>query len=98
MHIADILPKVVVTITSQAPADFAVTSPLLSTIATVELLEDQITVLSGKSAGNIVATNFSDASLLSNKVSLLRDIPKSRILTVSSQTATFEPSAVVTEL
>ncbi len=70
VHLAVLLPSLVVTVISAVPALRAATLPVVSTVATAVSLDFQITVLSDAFAGETVAVNVSFAPTTSEVVVL----------------------------
>ena len=98
-QVAFLLPSVVVTVTVAVPAAFAVTTPEEETVATVVLLDDQVTDLSVALDGVTVATNVWESPSVNVNEVLSRLTPVTEIvfaLTVTEQVAVFPPSSVVT--
>lgn len=71
MHLAVLLPSLVVTVISAVPAFTPVTFPVESTPAIVESLDDHVTFLFVAFAGKIVATRVSVDPTTSDNVVLL---------------------------
>lgn len=71
MHLAVLLPSLVVTVISAVPALTPETFPVESTPAIVALLDFHVTVLSVASAGKTVAVRVSFAPTTSDNVVLL---------------------------
>lgn len=59
-----LLPSAVVTVIVAVPTIFAVTKPVLLTVATDVLLDDQVTLLSAVSSGDTVAVSCSVLSTI----------------------------------
>ena len=89
-------PSAVVTVTMQVPSPIAVTFPLVSTVATLVLSEDQITSLLEASVGFIVAVNCLEEFTLRWRFVLSNDTDSTGTVTFTWQSADFNPSTVVT--
>ena len=99
MQVAVFPPSLVVTVIAAEPAAFAVTTPVLDTVATEVLFEDQVTVLSVALDGDTVAKRvWVSPTFIVNDV-LFRLTPVTGIaaaVTVTTQEAFLPPSVVVT--
>ena len=100
-QIAFFPPSFVVAVMVAAPADLAVTTPVLDTEATVVLLDDQVTDLSVASEGVTVAVKDTSSPSVKERLALSRVTPVTGItfaLTVTVHDAVLLPSSVVTKI
>ena len=101
VQVAFLPPSFVVTVMVAEPAAFAVTTPELETEATVELLEDQVTLLFVAFEGVTVATRdwVSPSFIVRDVMFRLTPVTETvAALTVTEQVAVLPPSFVVTEI
>ena len=96
VHVADLLPSVVVTVIVAVPAFFAVTTPADDTVATSGLSDDQRTFLNVASDGLTVAVRVSVSPSVKLSKVLSSVTPVTPIAwTVTSQLATSDPTEAV---
>ena len=78
------VPSVVVAVMVAEPGDLAVTSPLLLTVATAVLLDDQVTVLLVALAGSTVAVSCRVLPSVTVALVLFSDMDVARIFSGST--------------